>query len=55
MIEQARAKTFPLTCLAGITGCPAVSNCLPVDGSQISICVVGPRDLDRALARMVIV
>ena len=55
VIEQARASTFQLTCLAGITGRPAVSSPLPVLGPQIGICAVGPRNSDRALARMVIV
>ncbi|AHW64627.1 Amidase [Corynebacterium glyciniphilum AJ 3170] len=54
-IETARADTFQLTCLAGITGRPAVSSPLPVDGPPMGICAVGPRNSDRALARLVTV
>lgn len=52
MIEDIRARTFQLTCLAGITGRPAVSSPLPVTGPPIGICAVGPRDSDRALAAL---
>jgi amidase len=52
VIENIRARTFQLTCLAGITGRPAVSSPLAVDGPPIGICAVGPRDSDRALAAL---
>ncbi|MGO1949993.1 MAG: amidase family protein [Mycobacteriaceae bacterium] len=51
-IEDTRARTFQLTCLAGITGRPAVSSPAEVNGLPIGICAVGPRDSDRALARL---
>jgi amidase len=44
-----------LTCLASITGRPAVSSPLVVDGPPIGICAVGPRGSDRALAALRIV
>ncbi|WNG86471.1 amidase family protein [Mycobacterium sp. ITM-2016-00317] len=50
VIEDIRARTFQLTCLAGITGRPAVSSPLPVTGPPIGICAVGPLRSDRALA-----
>jgi Asp-tRNA(Asn)/Glu-tRNA(Gln) amidotransferase A subunit family amidase len=52
MIEDIRARTFQLTCLAGITGRPAVSSPLAVHGPPIGICAIGPRDSDRALAAL---
>ncbi|MGE2713188.1 amidase family protein [Mycolicibacterium litorale] len=52
VIEDIRARTFQLTCLAGITGRPAVSSPLPVAGPPIGICAVGPRNSDRALAAL---
>lgn len=52
VIEDIRARTFQLTCLAGITGRPAVSSPLPVDGPPIGICAVGPQESDRALAAL---
>ncbi|MGE2731420.1 amidase family protein [Mycolicibacterium vaccae] len=52
VIEDIRARTFQLTCLAGITGRPAVSSPLPVTGLPIGICAVGPRGSDRALAAL---
>ncbi|MGE2833897.1 amidase family protein [Mycobacterium sp. SMC-4] len=52
VIEDIRARTFQLTCLAGITGRPAVSTPLPVAGPPIGICTVGPRGSDRALAAL---
>lgn len=54
-VEAARANTFQLTCLAGITGRPAVSSPLPVAGAPVGLCAVGPRDSDRALTRLVTV
>lgn len=52
VIEDIRARTFQLTCLAGISGRPAVSSPLPVAGPPIGICAVGPRNSDRALAAL---
>jgi amidase len=51
-IKDIRARTFQLVCLAGITGRPAVSSPLAVDGPPIGICAVGPRESDRALATL---
>lgn len=50
VIEAARAKTFQLTCIAGISGRCAIS--MPVaSGSQApaGLCMVGPRGRDRDL------
>ena len=43
-IEQTRAGTLRLTCIAGITGRPGLSvPALSVDGAPVGLCVVGPR------------
>ena len=43
-IETTRASTLRLTCIAGITGRPALSvPALTVDGAPVGLCVVGPR------------
>ena len=43
-IETTRASTLQLTCIAGITGRPALSvPALTVDGAPVGLCVVGPR------------
>ena len=43
-IEQTRGSTLRLTCVAGITGRPALSvPALTVDGAPVGLCVVGPR------------
>ena len=43
-IEQTRASTLRLTCIAGLTGRPALSvPALTVDGAPVGLCVVGPR------------
>lgn len=55
VIEDTRARTFQLTCLAGISGRPAVSNPLPVTGPPVGLCAVGPRGTDLALAALPIV
>ncbi|MEE3850174.1 amidase family protein [Gordonia sp. LSe1-13] len=55
VIEETRASTFQLTCLAGITGRPAVSNPLPVAGPPVGLCAVGPRGSDLALAALPVV
>ncbi|QNG17773.1 amidase [Rhodococcus triatomae] len=52
VIEDIRARTFQLTCLAGITGRPAVSVPLPTDGAPMGLCLVGARGSDRALASL---
>ena len=49
-VDAIRAATLRLTCLAGITGRPALS--VPggwVDGAPVGICLVGPRGSDLAL------
>lgn len=55
VIEDTRARTFQLTCLAGITGRPAVSSPLPVGGPPVGLCAVGPRGSDLALATLPLV
>lgn len=52
LIEDTRARTFQLTCLAGITGRPAVSSPLPAAGAPVGLCAVGPRGSDLALAAL---
>ncbi|MFC9981209.1 amidase family protein [Gordonia sp. NPDC127522] len=52
VIEDTRARTFQLTCLAGITGRPAVSSPLPVSGPPVGLCAVGPRGSDVTLASL---
>ena len=43
-IESTRASTLRLTCIAGLTGRPALSvPALSVDGAPVGLCVVGPR------------
>jgi Asp-tRNA(Asn)/Glu-tRNA(Gln) amidotransferase A subunit family amidase len=43
-IETTRASTLRLTCIAGISGRPALSvPALTVDGAPVGLCVVGPR------------
>jgi len=43
-IESTRASTLRLTCIAGLTGRPALSvPALAVDGAPVGLCVVGPR------------
>ena len=45
-----RGATLRLTCLAGITGRPAVSApLLSVAGGPVGLCLVGPRGSDLAL------
>lgn len=49
-VDAVRAATLRLTCLAGITGRPALS--IPgirADGGPIGVCLVGPRGSDLAL------
>ncbi|WP_232016788.1 amidase family protein [Gordonia insulae] len=55
VIEDTRARTFQLTCLAGIVGRPAVSNPLPSAGPPVGLCAVGPRGSDLALAALPVV
>jgi amidase len=46
-IDTTRASTLRLTCIAGITGRPALSvPALSVDGAPVGLCVVGPRFCD---------
>ena len=45
-----RGATLRLTCLAGVTGRPAVSApLLRVAGGPVGLCLVGPRGSDLAL------
>jgi Asp-tRNA(Asn)/Glu-tRNA(Gln) amidotransferase A subunit family amidase len=48
--EEARAATLRLTCVAGITGRPAVSvPALQIRGAPLGLGLVGPRGSDLAL------
>jgi Asp-tRNA(Asn)/Glu-tRNA(Gln) amidotransferase A subunit family amidase len=49
VIEAARAQTFQLTCIAGITGRCAVSVPVHSRTAPIGLCLVGPRGADRHL------
>lgn len=53
VIEAARAKTFQLTCIAGISGRCAISMPIP-SGKQppVGLCMVGPRGRDRDLLKL---
>ena len=52
-VERARAATMRLTCLAGITGRPAVSApALLVGEAPLGLCLLGPRDSDLALVEL---
>ncbi|HVN14007.1 MAG TPA: amidase family protein [Kineosporiaceae bacterium] len=51
--EGLRSATLRLTCLAGVTGRPAVSApALRVDGAPLGLCLVGPPDSDLALVQL---
>jgi Asp-tRNA(Asn)/Glu-tRNA(Gln) amidotransferase A subunit family amidase len=54
VIEDERAATLRLTCLAGIAGAPAVSVPLlrTADGRPAGLCFVGGAGTDRALLRL---
>jgi Asp-tRNA(Asn)/Glu-tRNA(Gln) amidotransferase A subunit family amidase len=53
-VDRVRAATMRLTCLAGLTGRPAVSApLLEVAGGPVGVCLVGPRGSDRALVELV--
>ena len=55
VIETARAKTFQLTCIAGISGRCAIS--MPVPYGQhapAGLCMVGPRGRDRDLLNLAV-
>jgi amidase len=46
-IEQTRAGTLRLTCIAGLTGRPGLSvPALSVEGAPVGLCLVGPRHGD---------
>ncbi|MFG2432500.1 amidase family protein [Streptomyces sp. NPDC048590] len=49
VIEQARAQTFQLTCLAGLSGRCAVSIPVRSRTAPVGLCMVGPRGSDRHL------
>ena len=52
-IDRVRAATLGLTCVAGITGRPAVSAPLMrVAGGPVGLCLVGPRGSDLALVAL---
>ncbi len=49
-VDRIRRQTLSLTCLAGLTGRPAVSApLLAVPGGPLGLCLVGPRGSDLAL------
>ena len=49
-VDAHRKANFRLTCIAGITGRPAVSApLLETSGGPLGVCLVGPRDSDPAL------
>lgn len=49
-VDAHRQATFRLTCIAGITGRPAVSApLLQLPGGPLGVCLVGPRHSDRTL------
>ncbi|MCX5535943.1 amidase family protein [Streptomyces sp. NBC_00006] len=48
-IEETRAQTFQLTCLAGLTGRCAVSIPIRSRTAPVGLCLVGPRGSDRHL------
>ena len=49
-VDAHRQATFRLTCIAGITGRPAVSApLLQLPGGPLGVCLVGPRGSDRTL------
>ncbi len=49
-VDAHRKATFRLTCIAGITGRPAVSApLLETPGGPLGVCLVGPRGSDEAL------
>ncbi|MFC7451412.1 amidase [Rhodococcus daqingensis] len=53
VIEAARAATFELTCIAGLSGRCAVSVPLPTDdGIPVGLSVIGPRGRDLDLLRL---
>ena len=53
VVEAARASTFQLTCLAGITGRCAISVPVATQGQPpAGLCLVGPRGRDRDLLRL---
>ncbi|WP_338693539.1 amidase [Streptomyces sp. Q6] len=49
VIEQTRAQTFRLTCLAGLSGRCAVSIPVRSRTAPVGLCLVGPRGSDRHL------
>lgn len=52
-VDALRAATMRLSCLAGITGRPAVSvPALAVPAGPVGLCLVGPRDADLALVAL---
>ncbi|QXZ10141.1 amidase [Comamonas sp. Y33R10-2] len=53
VIEAARAKTFQLTCIAGISGRCAISMPVPSKAqAPAGLCMVGPRGRDRDLLKL---
>jgi amidase len=54
-IERVRARTFNITCVAGLAGLPQVSiPGLAPDGLPIGISLLGPAGSDRALVRLAV-
>lgn len=54
-IDRVRARTFNITCIAGLAGLPQVSiPGLTLDGLPIGISLLGPAGSDRALVRLAV-
>lgn len=52
-VDRLRAATMRLTCVAGLTGRPAVAApCLETAGGPVGVCLVGPRGSDLALIEL---
>lgn len=54
-VDRVRARTFRITCVAGLAGLPQIS--MPFasrDGAPIGISLLGPAGSDRALARLAV-
>lgn len=53
-VEDFRARTMGLTCLAGLSGCPQFSLPLAEAGAPLGVSLLGPRGSDEALMKMAI-
>lgn len=53
-VEDFRARTMGLTCLAGLSGCPQFSLPLAEAGAPLGVSLLGPRGSDESLMKMAI-